>query len=83
MTRYTLPLLIGLVIGASLNEFASRLRLEGAWRAVEMIAAAQTEHFAKSASALDEARIRLCAFPFTRQNIVYLQKRGEIEEICQ
>lgn len=25
----------------------------------------------------------LCSFPFTRQNIVYLQKRGEIAEWCR
>ena len=27
-------------------------------------------------------RLRLCAFPFTRDNIMYLQKRGEIEDYC-
>ncbi len=27
-------------------------------------------------------RLKLCAFPFTRDNIMYLQKRGEIEVYC-
>lgn len=86
-----LPLIFafGLIFGAGLNEYAAKERREGIYEGLLMTNRIMVDEYrefavfrADQAERHEAIRLKLCAWPFTRDNIIYLQKRGEIQGYC-
>jgi hypothetical protein len=87
--RIPLTFAFGLIIGAGLNEYAAKKRHEGIYEGLLMTNRIMVDEYlefaafrADQAERHEAIRLKLCAWPFTRDNIIYLQKRGEIEGYC-
>ena len=84
--RHTLTLILGLVLGAGLNEWAAQVKHEGIATGLEIVGNRFAEDYASFAhrmAAFERGRATLCTWPLTKHNILWLQQHGEIGEICE
>ncbi len=86
VTRAGLIAMAGMVIGAWAGWRVATLERDYKIAVAIHAELDRLEEWAKAVRAQAERyetiRLRLCAFPFTYDNIMYLQKRGEIENYC-